>query len=309
MKNLLKNAALLLLVAAMGTVYSCKDENNDPTVVAGFTYAVDASDPLKVNFTSTSTDAIELSWNFGDGSALSSDTNPSHTYAAGGEYTVTLTATDKNGKDEAVSSQKVTVSAPVPVSLTLEGGAWKIRKAESSIYVGPGLNDPSWYIVPLAHLNGADADPTNNWSCMMNDEFIFNADGTMEYKTNGDARNDNGIFGSPNGCVTDAEIEASISPEFGSGTHTYEVVPASVSPSGNELIILTNGPDRAAFIGFNKGYYGGENNGTSANGGNNTNQYEIISIEEVNGKAQMTVSVDISAAHDGSAAWTMVLVR
>jgi PKD repeat protein len=310
MKNLFKNLSLLLMVAAVGSIFSCKDENNDPTVVASFTYAVDATDPLKVNFTNTSTDFVELSWNFGDGAALSTDANPSHTYSVGGEFTVSLTATDKNGKDQKVASQKVTVSSPVPVSLTLEGGAWKIRNAANSIFVGPGLGAADWWSCPIENLAGTSG-PADDWSCILDDEFIFNADGTMEYKTNGDARNDNLIFGDPNGCVSDAEIEASISPEFGSGIHTYVVVPAVAPPAGtgNDRIILTNGANRAAFIGFNKGYYGGENNGTSANGGNTTNEYEIISIEEVNGKAQLTVSVDISAAHDGSAAWTMVLVR
>ena len=220
---------------------------------------------------------------------------------------MTLTATDNNGKDEAVASKTVTIVVPT-VTLTLEGGPWKIRNAANSIVVGPGMGLGDWYQIPVEHLAGT-AGPEDDWSCILNDEFIFNADGTMEYKTNGDARNDNGIFGAPNGCVTDAQIAASISPEFGSGVHTYTVIPAASSPSGRDVIVLTNGAGRAAFIGFNKGYYGGENNGSSPNGGSTTNQFEIIALEEVGGKAQLTVSVDISAAHDGSAAWTMVLVR
>jgi gliding motility-associated-like protein len=37
------------------------------------------------------------SWNFGDGSPVSTSTNPSHTYSVNGNYTVSLTATDING--------------------------------------------------------------------------------------------------------------------------------------------------------------------------------------------------------------------
>ena len=49
-------------------------------------------------------------WNFGDGSS-SSQRNPSHTYAAGGEYTVTLTVTDNLGA-QGSASKRVTAGTP-----------------------------------------------------------------------------------------------------------------------------------------------------------------------------------------------------
>ena len=55
-------------------------------------------------------------WSFGDGSS-SSQRNPSHSYAAGGEYTVTLTATDNLGSQGSTSKQ-VTVGAPVNLAPT-----------------------------------------------------------------------------------------------------------------------------------------------------------------------------------------------
>src|SRR5205809_109416 len=42
-------------------------------------------------------------WNFGDGTATSSQANPSHTYSAGGSYTVTLTVTDNQGAQNSVT--------------------------------------------------------------------------------------------------------------------------------------------------------------------------------------------------------------
>src|SRR5882724_9379264 len=42
-------------------------------------------------------------WDFGDGSATVSTRNPSHTYSAGGSYTVTLTVTDNQGAQNAVT--------------------------------------------------------------------------------------------------------------------------------------------------------------------------------------------------------------
>src|SRR5207247_520474 len=56
---------------------------------------------LTCSFTSTSSDPdgsiAGYSWNFGDGSPVVTTQNPSHTYGAGGRYTVTLTATDNPG--------------------------------------------------------------------------------------------------------------------------------------------------------------------------------------------------------------------
>jgi len=60
-------------------------------------------------------------WNFGDGSGHSSSTNPSHTYAAAGTYTVTLKITDSLGHT-ASKVVPVTVSATVaPRELMING--------------------------------------------------------------------------------------------------------------------------------------------------------------------------------------------
>src|SRR5207247_1172532 len=71
---------------------------------------------LTCNFTSTSSDPdgsiVSYSWNFGDGSPVSTLQNPSHTYAAGGSYTVTLQVTDNQGAQSALASQTFTVTPP-----------------------------------------------------------------------------------------------------------------------------------------------------------------------------------------------------
>src|SRR6185312_12341175 len=51
-------------------------------------------------------------WTFGDGGTASTQ-NPSHTYTAGGTFTVTLTVTDNQGATGNVS-HSVTVTAPPP---------------------------------------------------------------------------------------------------------------------------------------------------------------------------------------------------
>lgn len=277
------------------------DDPNDEPAVAGFKAEVAGK---TATFTNTSFEGTSYFWNFGDG-GTSTETSPSHTYAAGGIYTVKLTVTKGNATTTA--EKQITVSGDMTAA-DLIGGAWKVRNAANSIFVGPGLGDPSWWQVPANFLDGSSTGG-DDWSCMTNDEFIFSANGVYEYKTNGDARND-GYMGSPNGCWSDAQIAASGNgAAFGSATHAFTFTPAS--GSDRPVITLTNGATGAAFIGFYKGYYGGENSNAAnaPNGGATTNRYEVISYVNAGGLETLTISVDISGAHDGSAAWSVVLVR
>src|SRR6184192_2635496 len=83
--------------------------NTPPT--AAFTQSCTG---LACSFTSTSTDpdgtVVAWSWSFGD-AATATVANPSHTYAAGGTYTVNLTATDNSGGTGS-TSQSITVAPP-----------------------------------------------------------------------------------------------------------------------------------------------------------------------------------------------------
>jgi PKD repeat protein len=63
--------------------------------------------PLSVQFTDLSKNAASRSWNFGDG-AVSTQTNPAHTYSSAGSYTVTLTVSNNNGTNP--KSATITVS-------------------------------------------------------------------------------------------------------------------------------------------------------------------------------------------------------
>ena len=68
-----------------------------------------------VSFVNTSTAATSYEWDFGDGSPVSTLTNPTHTYAVDTTtvFTVTLIATDANGCDSAYTLN-ITVSMPFP---------------------------------------------------------------------------------------------------------------------------------------------------------------------------------------------------
>ena len=274
-----------------------------PKPVAGFTYVADG---LNVTFTNTSTNATSYSWDFGDGGSSTED-SPVHTYASDGSYQVVLTATNANGDNTA--TQTLVLSSNVLTEDALVGGPWKIQVTGHSIYVGPGMGSDAWWICPQNFLDGGMVGTTDDWSCMPDDEFIFSAGGGFEFKTNGGTRND-GYFGTPNGCWTDAEIAASPGAPFGScNTHTFTFTPAT--ESSRAIIELTNGPGFAAFLGFYKGYYGGENtsNANPPNGGFATNRYEVIAYAKDDVREVLIVSVDLTADHSGTSAWTMELER
>ncbi len=86
-------ACLIAMMAIFAT--SCQQKGNLPK--ARFSYAVDG---MTVTFTNASKDAEEYVWNFGDGSLLSKEANPVHTYAEPGTYSVELTAKNKAGENK-----------------------------------------------------------------------------------------------------------------------------------------------------------------------------------------------------------------
>ncbi len=82
-----------------------------PVPVSSFTFT-QAPGTLTLNFTDTSTNSpTSWAWDFGDGSGTSTLQNPSYTFAAGGTYTVTLTASNIGGPSLNQASHTITVSA------------------------------------------------------------------------------------------------------------------------------------------------------------------------------------------------------
>ncbi len=87
--------------------------------VASFTKSVASGvAPLSVTLTDTSSNGpTSWSWNFGDGTPVSTLQSPVHVFSAAGSYDVTLTATNAVGSNTS-AAQVVTVTAPsaVPVA-------------------------------------------------------------------------------------------------------------------------------------------------------------------------------------------------
>lgn len=137
---------------------------------AAFTSNVDYGGNVYSNPTVDFTDATTsndgaptytYSWNFGDGSPVSTLQNPSHQYAAGGTYSVTLTVTNTNGGltdvvshnvDIVITPQAVIsvhssiVSTPIPLSIgTIDYKSYTITG------VSNGLNPSTVVTGSIAH--------------------------------------------------------------------------------------------------------------------------------------------------------------
>ena len=66
--------------------------------------------PAKITFTNTSQKAEKYEWDFGDGTPVSADANPTHRYMHSGNYTVVLKATA--GSKTVTRKQMIQVTAP-----------------------------------------------------------------------------------------------------------------------------------------------------------------------------------------------------
>ncbi len=268
-----------------------------------------------ISCTNTTTDATSYLWDFGDG-ATSSAKDPTHTYTSDGIFAIRLTATNANGTSTIAKDFYYTTTALADLTdAMLQGGAWKVRVEDKSIFVGDGLGHSNWWSVPMGFLTGAGVGG-DDWSCIVDDEYTFGSGGVYTYATKGSARND-GYFGGSNGCIDDAAIANSGNgAAFGSATHSYTFTPAA-GPIG-PIIKLINGAGKAAFIGFYKGFNGvadgiagGENTNSAnaPNGGSTTNSYEVTFYSKSATKEYIVISVDYSATHDRSMGWTTILTR
>lgn len=140
---------LIGIVLAASVLNSCK-KTPVPTAeifstIAGYT----------VTFNPQVTDADTYSWDFGDGTALSTDKNPIHIYESFGDYTVKLTVTGEGGESTAT---KVISIAATSVKDLLTGGikatAGKTWVLDKAFTVGDGggpiTNPPYTIAIPSA---------------------------------------------------------------------------------------------------------------------------------------------------------------
>lgn len=111
-------------------VYKVNYVEGDPAPIARASADVtDGLAPLNVQFSSEGTrhpagQPISLQWTFGDGSAPSTEANPTHTYTENGRYTAQLVATDAAGQTGVANVTIVVGNLAPEVSITFpdDGG-------------------------------------------------------------------------------------------------------------------------------------------------------------------------------------------
>lgn len=129
-----------------------------PEFTADFTNGIA---PLEVNFTNNSKLATSWSWDFGDGSAASTDEAPTHIFADAGTYTISLTSTNEKGDSTIVKTDYINVNPSVNVTA---GG----------VLVGGELDDETKWNTTFLH-TPEGSEPTVSWNDMEHTPTAGNA--------------------------------------------------------------------------------------------------------------------------------------
>jgi len=127
--------------------------------VANFTFTGDNNfAPCKVTFTNTSTNAVTYSWNFGD-SKTSTLKNPSHVFANGGTFNVTLTATNSVGIQNVINKTVTIKNVPTKLKINSiiltamsftdpSGGGWDLGSGPDPYFVFTDINSVNYLTTP-----------------------------------------------------------------------------------------------------------------------------------------------------------------
>jgi gliding motility-associated-like protein len=97
---------------------------------------------FSIEFFNSSSGGDSYLWNFGDG-ATSTQTNPVHTYAAPGSYTITLSVIDALCQNS-VDTVQVVVLEPPTLEIELDPLAALCEGASVTLDAGPGFDTYSW---------------------------------------------------------------------------------------------------------------------------------------------------------------------
>lgn len=124
-----------------------------PTPISSFVNSfTEGCPPLAVSFTSVTQNGILLTWNFGDSTPVSNQSQPMHTYDEPGTYQVTLTATGEGGCQHISDTVTITVHDTISAEFTSD----------------PGF--PSELVIPAATVNFTNLTPgSTNWQWSFGD--------------------------------------------------------------------------------------------------------------------------------------------
>lgn len=129
--------------------------NTPPTAVASAT-PTNGGLPLLVRFSSAGSvdpdgDALQYTWDFGDGSPPSSLPNPEHTYGTAGRYTARLSVSDGRGGSHSVTLRIDAGNHTPVVSITAPSPAYRFSVGDVVTYSG-GASDAEEGAIPAERL-------------------------------------------------------------------------------------------------------------------------------------------------------------
>ena len=237
MKESLRREIVVVLVGIgmlVGVFSGCMEEtvksNNAP--VADFEWSPETVVVNEtVQFTSTSSDAdgdsLTYTWDFGDGSALSSEKDPTHIYTKVGLYNVTLKVSDGTDNDTITKTVNVYNAATVEAGedQTIPNG-WTVQ-LDGTVGGGSGDIDVLW--TPSSLVDDATIEDPTTVPLGATQIFTLTATDANSGCTNKDSTTVM-VTGGPLSVTTTASpmvicegeiVHLSANPSGGSGENTY----------------------------------------------------------------------------------------
>lgn len=202
----LKNVRFIMALLAVSLMVSCGDDDEEttpeePDPVAAFSFV---ATELEVVFTNNSQNATTYEWDFGDGSGTSSVENPTYTYSAAGNYTVSLTASNDSGERSDFTANVSVASTDEKLVLLrgTESKTWKLlrdsERAAMLLAADASLSQIFW---PGASNNGARP-------CVFDDSFTFTESGDYVIEDAGTFWAEFGVFNNVADCDANTTPES-----------------------------------------------------------------------------------------------------
>ena len=276
MKNTLLNLLLVSLLFA-----ACEPEVDEKVSlgVAPSSVSFDFTDigENTFRFMNTTPETFIHQWDFDNGLTAEGE-EVEMQFSSEGTYNVTLKAFNDGGFASTTREVVVAESLGVPCtpgsvyeSLTdCSSRVWTLDDGAGAFFVGPNANETWWE-------SGEDEAAAR--PCAWNDEWIFSADGTMEYDAKGDIWAED-YMGFAFECVSEGELADNFQP-WTSGAHTFEFIPGSV----NQILLTGLG----AYIGLPK-----VTNGAEVGAPVTSNLYDIVEIYQDGDKIIMLLEIAIA---------------
>jgi hypothetical protein len=241
-------AAASLLAAVACEPYEAKKSELGDLPTASFTVTMVDSNTVQLTSTATG-DPFMYNWEVSNGT-LAEGAEATITISRAGTYTVKHYVFNQGGM--AVDSAQVVISrdAAPPCTGLMEfmtsctERTWKLAPIAGSLWVGPPGGAQTWWAI------GATA--ATDRPCAYNDEWVFKADGSVEYDTKGDIWAETYMGVAADGCFPESVLTGAQA-AWGSGTHAFTLMPATAT-APDQLKMEGLG----AFIGLPKAANGGE---------------------------------------------------